>query len=152
MVFREPVQRRRVVGPVQTTPARIGGNQAPERQALRRPRARELLVAVHRLDAGLDDAARVELAQWAGEHYRTEFGEVPVGLVATCHLGPPLVDHRLDLRHEILDHYSPADTMPDPFARARMLVRTGAYAYVEVYASGTLVPIRDDGIDGIAVH
>jgi hypothetical protein len=35
--------------------------------------------------------------------------------------------------------------MPEPFAQARMLVRTGAYAFVEVYASGELHPVRQDG-------
>jgi len=31
--------------------------------------------------------------------------------------------------------------MPEPFTRARMLARTGAYAFVEVYASGDLRPV-----------
>ncbi|MFF6883550.1 hypothetical protein ACFY9F_10220 [Streptomyces sp. NPDC012421] len=46
----------------------------------------------------------------------------------------------------ILQHYTPADVVPEPYARARMIVRTGAYPLVEVYASGALVPVRPDGV------
>lgn len=145
MTFRDPVQRRRMVASVRTAPAGPTERQVPRQPGTRRSRGRELLAAVHRLDAVLDEAARAELARWAREHYRAELDDMPVGLVAQCFLGPPFVDHRMDLLHEILDHYAPADVMPDPFGQARMLVRTGAYAFVEVYASGALVPVRDDG-------
>lgn len=111
----------------------------------RKPRHAGLLEAVHRLDVALDPAAREELARWIRSEYETELGDVPVGFVAECFLGPPYVDHRLDLFQSIVDHFAPADVMPEPFAQARMLVRTGAYAYVEVYASGELHPVRSDG-------
>jgi hypothetical protein len=97
------------------------------------------------LDTRLGAADRAELAKWIRDQYETEYGDIPLGLVAVCHLGPPYVDHRMDLFQSILEHYAPADVMPDPFAAARMLVRTGAYAFVEVYASGKVSPVRDDG-------
>jgi hypothetical protein len=112
---------------------------------LRKPRHAGIFQAIHRLDAALDQAARAELGRWAREQYEAEFGDVPVGFVAECHLGPPYADHRLDLFQSIVDHYAPADVMPEPFARARMLVRTGAYEFIEIYASGELRPVLADG-------
>lgn len=144
-MFRDPGQRRRVATPMSGQQADPAQRQVPRQAGTRQVRGRELLAAVHRIDAGLDDAARGALAGWARDFYQAEFADIPLGLVAQCFLGPPFVDHRMDLAHDILEHYAPADAMPDPFARARMLVRSGAYAFVEVYASGVLVPVRDDG-------
>lgn len=119
-----------------------GPHPARERYA---PRGEELRDAVRRLDARLDETAFRELTGGIREEYARAFGDIPVGFVAQCHLGPPYVDHRLSLLHEIIDHFSPAEPMPEPFSGARMLVRTGSYAYVEVYASGTLIPVMEDG-------
>ncbi len=101
--------------------------------------------AIHRLDARLDASSREELARWIADQYADDFGGVPVGFVALCHLGPPYVDHRLDMQYSIVEHYSAAQEMPEPFAQARMLVRTGAYAFVEVFANGELRPVLADG-------
>ncbi|MDG4762719.1 hypothetical protein O7632_01100 [Solwaraspora sp. WMMD406] len=117
----------------------------PGVRAKRRPRHAGLFEAVRRLDAGLDTAARAELAAWVRQEYEQEYGDVPLGFVSECFLGPPYVDHRLDLFQSILDHFAPADPMPEPFAQARTLVRTGGYAFIEVYASGTLRPVLPDG-------
>jgi hypothetical protein len=111
----------------------------------RKPRHAGIFEAVHRLDARMDPASREALAKWVREQYETEIGDIPLGFVAECHLGPPYVDHRLDLLQSIVDHFAPHDTMPEPYAQARMLVRTGAYEFVEIYASGTLRPVRADG-------
>lgn len=130
--------------------------QAPaERQAaverggtvrhLRKPRGASLLAAVHRLDATIEAATRDELARWIQDEYLNEIGDMPLGFVAQCGLGPPFVDHILDLGHTIVNHYAPADAMPEPFAQARMLARNNAYAYVEIYLSGTMVPVLTDG-------
>jgi hypothetical protein len=110
-----------------------------------RPRAADLREAVRRLDAGVDEAARRELTDWLREEYAVRHGDVPVGLFSRCHLGPPYVDHRLDLFGVIVDHYTPADAVPEPFGGARMLVRAGDYALIEVYESGQLLPVLDDG-------
>jgi len=112
---------------------------------LRRPRHAGLFEAVHRIDAQLDEASRRELEGWIGDQYSVEYGDVPLGFVALCHLGPPYVDHRLDLLHSIVEHYGAGDSMPEPFAQARMLARTGAYPFVEVYGSGQIIPVRADG-------
>lgn len=115
------------------------------RARIRAPRHSGIFTAVHRLDATLDAAARADLAGWVKGQYASEYGDIPLGFVATCHLGPPFVDHRLDLIFSIVEHYAPADTMPEPFASARMMVRTGSYEFIEVYASGQLVPVLRDG-------
>lgn len=111
----------------------------------RRQRHSGIFAAIHRLDAALDEATRQELAGWIRDQYSTEYGDIPLGFVAQCYLGPPYVDHRLDLIFSIVEHYSPGDVMPDPFAKARMMVRTGGYEFIEVYASGQLVPVLADG-------
>ncbi|MGK4585516.1 hypothetical protein [Kitasatospora sp. HPMI-4] len=110
-----------------------------------RTRPAQYLGAVRRLDAELDPAACRQLADWFRDRYTTDYGDFPLGFLATCHLGPPFVDHRLDLTHAIVQHFAPADPMPAPFAAARMLVRTGAYAYVEVYQGGLVLPVLPDG-------
>jgi len=125
-------------------------HQAPtERRSFvrdaRRPRHAALLDAVQRIDAEISPAARDELARWVRDEYQSEFADIPLGFVAQCHLGPPYVDHVLDLLHTIVEHYAPADPMPEPFASARMLVRSGAYAYVEIYGSGAIRPVLPDG-------
>lgn len=117
----------------------------PAQRQLRKPRHSGIFEAVHRLDAALDPATRAELAEWIRGQYESEFGDIPLGMFALCHLGPPYVDHRLDLWQSIVEHYAPADLVPEPFNRARMLVRTGAYDFVEVYASGELRPVLKDG-------
>jgi hypothetical protein len=117
----------------------------PAHRNARKPRHAGLFEAVHRLDASLDPAMRAELGKWIRDEYEREYGDVPLGLFAQCHLGPPYVDHRLDLWQSIVEHYSRADAVPSQFEEARSLVRTGAYDYAEVYASGLTVPVLKDG-------
>ncbi len=140
-------QRRRVdplVGSIGAQWQQRGQTTVPGKSR-RKPRHAALFHAMHRLDAELDPASRGELARWIREQYEQEFGDIPLGFLAQCYLGPPYVDHRLDLFRDIVEHYAPADVVPEPFGAARMLVRTGAYAFVEVYASGELRPVLPDG-------
>ena len=140
-------QRRRVT--FQNAPAKAAQRSAPSSTGrarnLRKNRGAALFQALHRLDAAIDEASRAELARAVRDAYEFEIGDIPLGCVAQCFLGPPYVDHVLDLGHAIVAHYAPGDVMPEPFAQARMLVRTGAYAFVEVYISGTIVPVLTDG-------
>ncbi|MFF1357677.1 hypothetical protein [Streptomyces sp. NPDC058297] len=108
-------------------------------------RSQELRAAVARLDAGVDEAARRQLADWIREEYTTSYGEIPLGFFSRCYLGPPYVDHQLNLFQVIVRHFAPSDPVPEPFSGARMLVRTGGYAFVEVYSGGLLLPVLDDG-------
>jgi hypothetical protein len=121
------------------------GPRRKERINLQKPRHSGLFEAVHRLDAQIDEAGRRELAAWITDQYATDYGDVPLGFLARCYLGPPYVDHRLDLLASIVEHFQPADAVPAPFDRARVLARLSSYEYIEVYGSGTLVPVRVDG-------
>lgn len=139
---------RRIVRPtLGTGPSHAPAAPAPgvARRELYRPRSAPLLEAVRRLDAGLDEQASRSLADWVREQYTTSNGSVPLGFVARCHLGPPYVDHQLNLFHVIVRHFAPAEQMPEPFSAARMLARSGGYTYVEVYADGLILPVLDDG-------
>jgi hypothetical protein len=122
-------------------PARLGEFTTE----LHRARPTDLLHAVRRLDAQLSDDALRETARWIGEQYLTSYGTAPIGYVAPCFLGSPYVDHRLGLDGCVLEHYALTDVMPEPFGAARMLARSGAYAYVEVYDGGLLLPVLADG-------
>jgi hypothetical protein len=140
-------QRRRVeshtgMNAGQRRDAAVSGTSAAN---LRKPRHAGIFQAVQKLDTELDQAARAELARWVRSEYESVLGDFPLGFVARCYLGPPYVDHILDLFHSIQQHFAPGDPMPDPFSQARMLVRTGAYAFVEIYASGTIIPVMSDG-------
>jgi hypothetical protein len=35
--------------------------------------------------------------------------------------------------------------MPEPFSKARMLARSGGYAFVEVFSDGLILPVLEDG-------
>lgn len=122
-----------------------------QRSSLERPRHSGLFQAVHRLDAQIDEASRRELSAWITDQYATDYGDVPLGFLSRCYLGPPYVDHRLDLLHSIVEHFAPGDAVPSPFDRARVLARLSSYEYIEVYGSGTLVPIRVDGSVDVAI-
>ncbi|MCT4355568.1 hypothetical protein M5362_20740 [Streptomyces sp. Je 1-79] len=129
-------------GPVARPGTASGGQAARE---LYERRSDGLRGAVARLDAGLDESARGQLADWAREEYAGSHGAVPLGFVARCYLGPPYVDHILNLFHVIVQHFSPGEAMPEPFAKARMLARSDGYAYIEIYDNGLILPVLADG-------
>ncbi|MGW4974033.1 hypothetical protein ACWEP3_29800, partial [Streptomyces albidoflavus] len=110
-----------------------------------RNRSAALLGTVARLDQAVDEEAARRFAESAAGAYAEEFGAVPLGLVARCLLGPPYVDHILNLSGVIVRHFAPHTAMPEPFDRARMLARSDGYLYVEVFSDGLTVPVRPDG-------
>ncbi|MET7650932.1 MULTISPECIES: hypothetical protein [unclassified Streptomyces] len=145
---------RRIVVPTEpaTTAQPQGQAHAPQRQGLSsgsrellRARPGHLLQAVAGLDAALSEDAFREHAQWLREQYLAGYGAAPLGFVARCHLGHPYVDHRLALDGHILDHFAAGHPMPEPFAAARSLARSEAYAFIEVYDGGLLLPVLADG-------
>jgi len=123
---------------------RTQSQRPPSYQALKK-RHSGLFQAVRQLDSGLDLEARRQLARWIGDQYAVEYGSVVLGMVSVCYLGPPYVDHRLDLLGSIVEHYGPGDPMPPPFENARMLARSGSYAFVEVHSNGDIIPVLEDG-------
>lgn len=147
MRFRERGRQSAATSTQRTTQS--SNTSAAQRLAireLRKPRSAALLDAVRKLDSGLDEQACRALAEQISAQYAKDFGGgVPIGLLATCYLGAPYVDHRLNLIELIVEHYTPTSAVPDPYAAARPLVRSGAYAYVEVYSDGLVVPVLPDG-------
>ena len=111
----------------------------------RKPRSGDLLRAFRAIDTAVDRSAQLEIMRSIRDEYERRQGGVLLGCLQQCYLGPPFVDHKLDLLHDIVEHYHAADAVADPFAQARGLVRSGSYAYIEVYSDGALVPVRPDG-------
>jgi hypothetical protein len=144
----EFAQRRRVESQLDSglaASSKEQGRLRPAHRNARKPRHAGIFEAIHRIDASLDPATRAELGKWIRDEYEREYADIPIGLFATCYLGPPYVDHRLDLWQSIVEHYTVADPVPPQYAQARVLVRTGAYDFIEVYASGELKPVLKDG-------
>lgn len=109
------------------------------------PRSARLCTAAQQIDTCVDEVARAEIMTTLRDEYDKRQGGTLLGLFATCHLGPPYVDHKLSVFGDILEHYSPAEDPGYPFNQARGLVRSGAYAFVEIYSDGAIVPVRPDG-------
>lgn len=114
-------------------------------RARRMPRSRDVIQAVLDIDVATDPMTRKQLTDWLKETYDLRGGGQLIGLFAKCHLGHPYVDHRLALVGEILDHYAPSDTVPEPYAKARAFARNDAYLYIEIYADGAVIPVRPNG-------
>lgn len=110
-----------------------------------RLRSQQVMQTMTVVDAQVDQVAKVELMQWIRDEYAQTYGGMIIGTFARCYLGPPYVDHKLDLLGSILEHYGPNDDPGQPYSNARGLVRSGAYAFVEIYSDGQIVPILPDG-------
>jgi hypothetical protein len=120
-----------------------------ERTNRLKPRSAAMLDALRQLDVTTDQHAYTEIMTWVRSEYDARQGGTIMGLFAKCHLGPPYVDHRLDLLGHICEHFAPGDAVPMPYAQARGLAQSGAYAHIELYSDGAMIPI---GFDGRAVE
>jgi hypothetical protein len=128
--------------------AKVAGGARVDRITLTnrvKPRSAELVTAVAKLDTTVDVSARQAIMDWIRQEYDARQGGALIGLFAKCYLGPPFVDHKLSLLQTILEHFAPNDDPGHPYNQARGLVRSGAYAYIEVYSDGAVVPVRPDG-------
>lgn len=110
-----------------------------------KPRRTELLQALTQVDVSVDQVAQVQIMQWIREEYEARQGGQVIGMFAKCYLGPPFVDHKLDLFGSILQHFSPSEDPGYPYSQARGLARSGSYAFIEIYSDGKIVPILPDG-------
>jgi hypothetical protein len=121
----------------------------------RHRRSPELVRRISQLDVQTDPNAFFEVLAELSDKY----GEI-LGLFSRCYLGDGYIDHRLDTEpggwqansgdqaFDILEHYRASDVVPDPFSAARTLAAHSAYAYIEVYDGGRLVPIYSNGLPG----
>jgi len=110
-----------------------------------RVRDQEILQTLTRVDVQVDQVAKVNVMQWIREEYDQKYGGMLLGMFSRCYLGPPFVDHKLDMQGHILEHYSPNDDPGYPYSKARGLARSGSYAFIEIYSDGQIVPILPDG-------
>jgi hypothetical protein len=108
-------------------------------------RSQELLQTLSKVDVQVDQVAQANVMQWIHEEYDQRYGGMLLGLFSKCYLGPPFVDHKLDMLGSILEHYSPNDDPGYPYSKARGLARSGSYAFIEIYSDGQIVPILPDG-------
>lgn len=127
----------------------ITASEALTRRNRQRSRSQEMIDAILRIDTTTDPAMRQEVLDWIRECYVEREGGEIIGLMARCFLGGDFVDHRLDMTLRIAEHFTEATPPPPPFHMCRPLARSTAYAYIELYADGTIVPIRHDGTQAV---
>lgn len=131
--------------------ADVGGFVSARELERRRRQRRSpgLLEAVSRLDAEPSLEAQAKIMEWLRKEYEERGGGPLIGLFSRCYLGPPYVDHMLNLLGQICEHYSLGESPESPYLPARALVQNRAYAYVEVYADGAVIPVRTDGTQAV---
>lgn len=104
---------------------------------LRKPRSKEYVEALHKLDAGghvhnqnkVNDIINI---------IRSEFPEVELngillGYVSVCYLGKPYEVHTLDMSGQIIEHYKAGQMLPGGLEKARGIAIHGGYEFIEVY-------------------
>lgn len=105
---------------------------------LRKPRSKEYIQALHRLDAG----GHVHNQQKVNEiinAIRDEFPDVEIsgimlGIVSICYLGKPYEVHTLDISGQIIEHYKRGQPLRGDLEKARSIAMRGGYDFIEVYA------------------
>jgi len=147
-------QRRRLVQaePLPTVQANAVTPSATQTLMARKRKLRrseDLMRAVAQVDVTTDPATQRELLEWINAVYEDRGGGPLIGLFSHCYLGHPFIDHKLDFGGRIIQHYTPHDQVPPGFEAARPLARSTAYAFIEVYADGMVVPIRPDGLSAV---
>lgn len=110
-----------------------------------RRRTGELVAAIAKLDAATDPQARKELADFVSSIYEEQAIGHPIALFSTCYLGHPYLDHVMSLDGGILTHFTRTERLDPQYEPARALARSGAYAFIELYADGSIVPVRETG-------
>jgi hypothetical protein len=116
-----------------------------EWKARRSRRSEQMMDALRQIDVAPNVQAQREIIDWLKDVYAQRGGGILVGLFGHCYLGPPYVDHAFDLTGAIREHYTASDTVPTMYQSARSLAVSDAYAFIEIYADGHVVPIRPDG-------
>lgn len=104
---------------------------------LRKPRSKEYMQALHKLDAGghvhnqhkvneIIDAIRNEFPD-------VEISGIMLGIVSICYLGEPYEVHTLDITGQIIEHYKKGQPLPGGLEKARSIAMRGGYDFIEVY-------------------
>lgn len=107
---------------------------------LRRPRSKEYMEAMRRLDAGGVHTG-THTADGVLEIVNKEFEDAAeifdtlLGYVSKCYLGIPYEVHTLDITGNIIKHYKDGEALPGGLEKARGLAIRGGYAFIEVYTN-----------------
>lgn len=104
---------------------------------LRKPRSKEYIAAISRLDAG-GHAHNQSKVNDIINAIRNEFPEIELngillGFVSVCYLGKPYEVHTLDMSGQIIEHYKSGQTLPCGLEKARGIALHGGYEFIEVY-------------------
>jgi hypothetical protein len=108
-------------------------------------RSQDLIEAVRQVDVQTDPAMKAAIIDWVNAEYEKRGGGKLIGLFSKCYLGHPYCDHRMDLAGTIVEHYQIGEEVPPAYASARPLAASNAYAYIEIYGDGEVIPVRFDG-------
>ncbi|MFV0407825.1 MAG: hypothetical protein ACK5LN_13560 [Propioniciclava sp.] len=132
-----------------TSAAQATGRRASSRTTQRqrnRRRSTEFIVTVQKLDTATDPQSVHELMEFLDSLYQVEdLPDRPFALFGQCYLGHPYLDHVMTLEGGILEHFTNTEQIDPEYRAARGLARSGAYAYIELYRDGSVVPIRETG-------
>lgn len=142
-MLKNPSQNERQESILSATSSKTDGKQQQMDEMkldrlLRKPRSKEYMEAIHRLDAG-GHVQNANVVQDIIHALQEEFPEVSLagillGYVSRCYLGPPYEVHSLDMTGQIIEHYPGGHTMPGGLERARSLAMRGGYEFIEVYS------------------
>lgn len=104
---------------------------------LRKPRTKEYMEALHKLDAGGHVQNQNKVNEMI-DIIKNEFPEVNIsgillGYVSKCYLGEPYEVHTLDITNEIIEHYIAGQCLPNGLEKARGIAMYGGYEFIEVY-------------------
>lgn len=104
---------------------------------LRKPRSKEYMEAMHKLDAGGHVHNEHKVSEII-DAIRNEFPEVEIsgillGFVSICYLGKPYEVHTLDITGKIIEHYKAGQPLPGGLEKARAIAIHGGYDFIEVY-------------------
>lgn len=108
-------------------------------------RSPQILEAVKNLDLTSNPVYRQQLIDWLRQAYQERSGGQLMAIFSKCYLGYPYQDHYVSLAGNIVEHYKSHESVPPMFSRARPLALSPAYAYIEVYSDGEVVPVAEDG-------
>lgn len=104
---------------------------------LRKPRSKEYMEALHKLDAGghVHNQNKVNdiINTIKSEFPEIELSGILLGYVSICYLGKPYEVHTLDITGEIIEHYKSGQTLPGGLEKARSIAMRGGYDFIEVY-------------------
>ena len=120
---------------------------------LRKPRSKQYLEAVSKLDAGGHTHNHDKVKEII-EALRHEFPEIEleglfIGIVSKCYLGDDYEVHRLDMTGSIIDHYRRGQPLPDGLEKARAIAIHGGYEFIEVYTNCCRAVGRDGSVSVI---